>query len=204
VYRKPSDGSGDAEMLFGSEATSYTANSWSPDGRYLAVDETAGTSNISVLSVEDREVTEFLHTDYDEYMAAFSPDGKWIAYRADESGRYEIYVRPFPGPGGKWQISSNGGSEPYWSTDGSRIFFRDDERYYEVDVETGGGSLRAGRPRVAVEDVEQLIQDQSYSVDANGERFLKLTRAEEGESGPDRVVVVVNWFDELRRRNPAD
>jgi serine/threonine-protein kinase len=200
VYRKPSDGSGDAELLLRADDSSYTPNSWSPDGRYLAVDGVTGTSDITILSIEDGEIIEFLYTDHDEYMSAFSPDGKWIAYRADESGRYEIYVRPFPGPGGKWQISVNGGAEPYWSKDGSKIFFRDDEQFLVVDVETSGGSFRAGRPRVAVEEVEQLIPEWTYSVDANGERFLKIARAEEGQSGPDRVVVVVNWFDELRRR----
>ena len=203
IYRKPSDGSGAAELLLGDDDTSYTPNSWSPDGRYLAVDATSGTSDISILSIEDGEVSEFLHTDYEEYMSAFSPDGKWIAYCANESGRYEIYVRPFPGPGGKWQISSNGGAEPYWSRDGSKLFFRDDERILEVDVETSGGSLRAGRPRVVLEDMEQLTIEQTYSVDSIGERFLEIVPADEGESGPDRVVVMVNWFDELRRRSLA-
>jgi len=202
VYRKPSDGSGDVELLLGDDDKTYTPNSWSPDGRYLAVDDLSGTSSISILSLEDGEITEFLHTDRDEYMSAFSPDGKWIAYQGDESGRYEIYVRPFPGPGGKWQISVNGGAEPYWSRDGSRIFFRNNQQFFAVDVETSGGSFRAGRPQVTVEDVEQLTGEQSYSVDSNGERFLKLVRADEGETGPDRVVVVVNWFDKLRRVVP--
>jgi Tol biopolymer transport system component len=204
VYRKPADGGGDAELLLDAEDATYTPNSWSQDGRYLAVDDAAGSSNISILSIDDGTLTEFLHTDHDEYMAAFSPDGNWIAYKADESGRHEIYVRPFPGPGGKWQISVNGGSEPYWARDGSRLFFRDDQQLLAVDVEVGDGSFRAGRPRTVVEDVEQLAPEQSYAVDANGERFLKLVRADEGESGPDRVVVVVNWFDELRRRSPPD
>jgi serine/threonine protein kinase/Tol biopolymer transport system component len=201
IYRKPSDGSGDAELLLGDDNKSFGTNAWSPDGRYLALDDnTTGTSNISVLSLEDGKVIEFLHTAHDEYMAAFSPDSKWIAYVADESGRYEIYVRPFPGPGGKWQISSNGGLEPYWSRDGSKLFFRRNDQYLVVDVETSGESFRAGRPRVAVEHVEQLLPEQSYSVDANGERFLTVGRVDEKEAGPDRVVVMVNWFDELRRR----
>jgi len=200
VYRKPGDGSGEAELLLGAAGESYRATSWSPDGRHLAVVAESPEPDIRILSLEEDKSVEFLATEHKESNAAFSPDGRWIAYESDESSRDEIYVRPFPGPGGKWQVSADGGTQPYWSRDGTRIFFRDDDKILGVEVESDGGGFRAGRPRDIVGIVDQVSGEQTYSVDQDGRRFLILTREDAAGAGPDRVVVVVNWFDWLRPR----
>ncbi len=194
VYRKRSDGSGEAERLVGATDRSYVATSWSSDGRHIAMDGDLAHSDISILSVEDGSSQDFLHTEHNESVPVFSPDGRWIAYQSDESGRDEIYVRPFPGPGGKWQISAEGGAEPKWSRDGSRIFYWKDAAIWAVDVEAHGDGFRPGRPRAVVRSLERLFNNQNYSVDRNGERFLVLVRDEEEHSAADRIVVVVNRF----------
>jgi len=201
-YRKPSDGSGEAEQLTGSTDKPFFSDSWSPDGKYILGGTGSPGSDIRILSVEDGKISDFLATEQDEDRAAFSPDGRFIAYQSNETGQQEIYVRPFPGPGGRWQISAHGGEEPYWSRDGSRVFFLNDNEIWAVDVQIGGGSLRAGRPRVIVENAEHFFSERNYSVDPSGERFLFGVLNDEGESGPDRVVVVVNW-PELLRPSPS-
>ena len=199
VYRKPSDGSGEAELLLGANDRKFMTDSWSPDGRYLALGTGTNYTDIAILALEDGKTTEFLHTDQDESSPSFSPDGRWIAYQSDESGQNEIYVRPFPGPGGKWQISARGGEEPYWSRDGSRIFFLHDEKIWAADVQSDGAGLRPGRPQVVADTVAMSFSERNYSIDSNGKRFLYVTQASETGSGPDRIVVVANWLDKLRQ-----
>ena len=94
--------------------------SWSPDGQLLAFVEINPTTgyDIWVLRLGDRKAQPFLRTPFNEGAPRFSPDGRWLAYVSDESGRYEIYVQPYPGPGGKWQISTEGGTEPLWNRNG--------------------------------------------------------------------------------------
>src|SRR5262249_46977553 len=116
LYRIPADGSGAAERLTTS-GTPKRLGAWSPDGQMLALSEVDPTTgyDIWVLGFQgDRKPRPFLQTPANESGPIFSPDGRWLAYLSDESGRQEIYVRPFPGPGGKMQISTEGGTEPMW------------------------------------------------------------------------------------------
>jgi len=203
IYWKPADGSGEAQLVVQNEGHQYSPNDWSPDGRYLVIDDVDRASDIGFLDFEraaagEPEVQPFLATEYDEYMADLSPDGRWITYVSDETGRFEVYVRPFPDPGGKWQLSVDGGFEPYWSPDGREVFFRRGEKILSTEIDTSEG-LRAGRPRVVVDNLPRFLSLQAYAVDQRGRGFL-LTEPAEGEDAPDRVVVIVNWFDELRRR----
>ena len=93
---------------------------------------------MEALSLQDRKVTPFLHGEFDENTGDFSPDGRWVAYESNESGRYEIYVQPFPGPGGKWQVSTNGGTAPVWRRDGKELFYvAPDRKLMAVPVKTG-------------------------------------------------------------------
>ena len=120
LFWKPANGAGDAERLLESELPN-TAQSWSPDGKLLAFSEVHPNSNgdIWILPLEGEGKPElFLRTPFSETAPVFSPDGHWLAYRSNESGRYEIYVQPFPGPGGKWQISTEGGGEAAWARGG--------------------------------------------------------------------------------------
>ena len=124
LLRKLADGSGEEEELGQVEQHSHTA-SWLPDGNVLAFEmEPTSTRDIWFLPLEgDRKPTPFFLTPFDESAAKFSPDGRWIAYASNESGRREIYVQPYPGPGGKWQVSATGGDEPVWARNGRELFF---------------------------------------------------------------------------------
>ena len=146
IFSVPSDGSGQPVQLTDSEFPT-TATSWSPDGNLLAFQRQRPETgiDIGVFSVEDGEETIFLSTPFNEYQATFSPDGRWLAYISNESGREEVYVRAFPGPGGKWQISSEGGSHPMWSPKGGEIFFRHTNRMMAVPIEAAGSALTLGK-----------------------------------------------------------
>jgi Tol biopolymer transport system component len=125
----------------------------------------------------------------------FSPDGKWVEYESNESGRNEIYVVPYPGPGGKSQVSTDGGAQPRWNRNGRELFFRSGTKMMAVDVETGA-AFRAGTARVLFEKVAG-----DYDVSPDGRRFLMLKpAAAAGDSG--ELHVIVNWFDDLRQRVP--
>ncbi len=113
IYWQRADGSGGLERLTTSQYPQVPM-SWSPDGQLLAFIEVNPSTqrDIWVLRMSDRKAQPFLRTRFDESVPRFSPDGRWLAYISNESGRYEIYVQPYPGPGGKWQISTEGGTEP--------------------------------------------------------------------------------------------
>ena len=97
-----------------------------------------------------RKPQPFLRTPFNEEAPRFSPDGHWLAYISDESGRYEIYVQPYPGPGGKWQISTEGGTEPVWNRNGRELFYRSGDKMMAVDIATQP-SFAAGKPRMLFE-----------------------------------------------------
>jgi len=125
LYWKLSSGAGPDELLLESDQHKLPAD-WSSDGRFLlfgSADPETG-QDLWVLPVSgDKKPFPFLKTSFEERDGQFSTDGKWIAYRSNESGRFEIYVQPFPGPGGKFQISSNGGAQPRWNKNGKEIFY---------------------------------------------------------------------------------
>ena len=130
LYWIAADGSGVEERLTSSEFPQIPW-SWSPDGQLLAYSESHPTTGIDiwVLSLRDnRKAQPFLRTPFNEDAPVFSPDGRWLAYQSNESGRDEVYVQPYPGPGGKWMISSEGGSKLLWASDGRELFYRNGER----------------------------------------------------------------------------
>ncbi len=129
----------------------------------------------------------------------YSPDGHWIAYESDESGRMEIYVQPFPGPGGKWQVSTNGGTRPVWARNGRELFYRSGEKMVVVPVETQP-AFKAGTPRVVFEH-PYWHTGHDYDVTADG-RFIMIKKSEQ-QAAPTQVNVVLNWFEELKRQAPG-
>ena len=129
---------------------------------------------------------------------SLSPDGKWAAYESSESGREEIFVVPFPKPDRKWQISTGGGTRPLWSRNGRELFYRDGDRLMAVPVQTNR-AFRSGTAEMLV--LGQRQYRPAYDVDRSGDRFLMLKLA---DTRPGEFNVVVNWFEELRRRAPAD
>jgi Tol biopolymer transport system component len=126
--------------------------SWSPDGQLLAYVEANPVTqeDIWILRLSDRKQLPFLRTQFNENAPAFSPDGDWLAYVSDESGRFEVYVQPYPGPGAKYQISSEGGSEPAWNPNGKELFYRTGNKMMSTKV-TIRPSLSAGQARVLFE-----------------------------------------------------
>ena len=194
------------------------APSLSPDGKRLAYRQVLadGRREIWTVAVEgDRDhlrlgdAEAFLRSPFSETQPAFSPDGRWLAYSSNESGDGEVYVRPFPGPGGKSQISTGGGSHPIWSRDGRRLFFMDpDWRIMVVDYTASSDSFAAGKPRVwSQKSSLYLGGNYPYALAPDGQRFAVVMHpgaaGELGQKPTDSVTVLLNFFEELARKSPA-
>jgi serine/threonine protein kinase/Tol biopolymer transport system component len=198
VISKASDSG--SETMFMSRATGEI-QSWSPDGKTLVfMRNTPETSLDLWMKSGDQPPRPWLVTPFRELLAAFSRDGKYVAYTSDESGQYEIYVRPASGEGAKWQISSEGGEEPLWSKDGRELFYRNGPKWMAVDVTTDP-QFKAGSPHMLFEGPYLNVPGVSYDVAADG-RFLML---EENFKQPPtlQVQAVFNWAEEVKRRVPA-
>jgi Tol biopolymer transport system component len=204
LFWQLADGSGGLEKL----ATSDFINvplSFSPDGQLLAFHEVNPTTgnDIMVLRLSDRKVQPFLRTPFNESDPRFSPDGRSIAYVSDESGRSEIYVQPYPGPGGKSQVSRDGGTEPVWNRNGRELFYRSGNKMMAVDITTQPNSA-LGNPRVLFERqyVLATVPISNYDVSPDGRRFL-MVKGDEQSTTATQINIVLNWFEELKRRVPA-
>jgi len=201
---QPADGSGAPERLTNREVR-QAPSSFSPDGQLLAFVETTPNTgmDIWILRMSDRKAQPFLQTPANEGGPQFSPDGRWLAYSSNESGRTEIYVQPYPGPGGKWQISNDGGAEPMWNPNGRELFYRNGNKMMAVDVSVQP-TFTPGNPRVLFEG--QYLPTGAalpyYSVTPDGQRFL-MVKASEQEQAATQINIVLNWFEELKRRAPA-
>jgi eukaryotic-like serine/threonine-protein kinase len=200
----PADGSGAAEPLL-SAAGDLVAGAFTPDGRTLVFGESdprTGKRRIAYVRLDSTRTPHVLVSgNFDNDSPALSPDGRWLAYLSDESGEAEVYVRPFPGPGGRWQISSGGGTEPRWSPTGREIFFRRGTAMMAVPVQTGA-TFTPGDPR-------QLFQGSyaagtngpDYDVSRDGRSFLMVQL--ESETTEQPITVVLNWFASLATRSRA-
>jgi Tol biopolymer transport system component len=199
LYQKASDGSGKEEVLL-EDSLEKSPTSWSADGRFILYGVSNGpTSNdLFVLPLTgDRKPLPFLQTQYGEAYGRFSPDGRWVAYQSNESGTPEIYVTPFPGPGGKRQVSTVGGLLPRWRRDGSEIFYMAmDNKLMAAAVNGKGSSFEVG-------SVKPLFGTRLsgvgyvYDVSADGQRFLVITSPTQTASSP--ITVVLNWTAGLKK-----
>jgi serine/threonine-protein kinase len=205
IFWQLADGSGGLERLTTSENL-HAPGSWSPDGQQLAFVEVNPMTGVDiwVLRMSDRKAQPFLQTPSNESAPRFSPDGRWLAYVSDESGRYEIYVQPYPGPGGKWQVSTEGGTEPVWNRNGRELFYRSGDKMMAVDIATQPG-FAAGKPRMLFEGRYELapIPIANYDVSPDGQRFLMLKPSEQEQAAPTQINVVLNWFEELKQKVPT-
>jgi serine/threonine-protein kinase len=209
LFWRSADGSGSDERLTTGEHF-QNPESWSSDGRVLAFQEVNPTTNsdIWVLPLEgERQPRPFLRTPFNEADATFSPDGLWLAYASDESGQYKVYVQPFPGPGGKRQISTEGGREPVWNPNGRELFYRNGDKMIAVDISTEP-AFRAGTPRLLFEAGYEGpgpgSDGANYDVSPDGQRFVMIQAGQEEQEPVTQINVVLNWFEELKRLVPTD
>ncbi|HSD28480.1 MAG TPA: protein kinase [Vicinamibacteria bacterium] len=189
----PADGSGPEERLSTSEDGQYPS-SWSPDGRTLLFSQLNAVTkgDIWALSLDDRRSRPFVVTPFDESAAMFSPDGRWVSYQSSESGQDEVYVQAFPGPGGKWQVSTEGGSLAVWGRDGRELFYRQGDELMVVGVRTG--------PSIAFSKPTPLFRG-SYErgffpdVSPDGRRFV-MVPAGDRPAPPTRIELVLGPLHE--------
>ena len=205
----PADRSGPGEGLVNSPAW-QSAVSFSPDGKYLSFDQTVPFTEYGVWIMPltgDRQPHLFTKSRSQMGAGKFSPDGRWVVYCSMESGKAEIYVEPWPGPGPKIQISSEGGLDPIWQRDGKEIFYRNGSKVMAVPVSTQA-SFQAGRPRLLWEGEYSYGLSSScggrgatvtsYDVSPGGQRFLMIKDNDQNMYAT-KIVVVVNWAEELKR-----
>ena len=210
LYWQRADGTGDALRLTHSEYP-QSAASWHPSGKILAFQETRPqtSADLMYVRIEGDEVTgwrpgtvtSFLSTAATEREPMFSPDGKWLAYQANDLGQFEVYVRPFPGPGGTWRISTAGGITPTWSRTRREILYRSPENQLMVAAYTASGdSFRAEKPRLWTESyIGPQTGQRSFDLHPDGERVAVAPELGSLDRPQDRLVFILNFFDELRR-----
>jgi serine/threonine protein kinase len=204
AFWRSADGSGSAEALTTFGENAHNMGSWSPDGQVLSFEEINPVTrrDVWVYTLSDRKAHPFLNTQFNETAPEFSPDGRWLAYASDESGRYEIYVQPYPGRGGKWQISTEGGTEPRWARNGE-IFYRSGMKMMAVDTRLKP-TFSADKPKMLFEGqyVPSLATMHNYDVSPDGQRFLMVKDSEQATL-TTQINVVLNWFEELKQKVPT-
>jgi serine/threonine-protein kinase len=221
LYWVRSDGSGGAQRLTDGKLQE-TPYSFSPDGKRLAFEQDGNGRSQDIFTavvetdpaggaagVRLGKAELFLGTPFNEVYPAFSPDGRWLAYSSNESGTLEVYVRPFPGPGGRWQVSTGGGRFPLWSRDGRELLFETpDNRVmtagYTAIHQTGGDSFVPQKPRVWTETrMRSLGIVSAYDLAPDGKHLAALLADDaNGQKPPTHLTFLLNFFDELRRRAP--
>ena len=171
------------------------------DGRllYRQIGATTG-QDVWVYSADDRTSTPFLQSSANELSAAFSPDGRWVAYVSDESGRAEVYVRPFPGPGTRSQVSIDGGTAPVWSRDGRELFFAKGDTLFATTVSLGPTFTSGAVRRLFSGPYSFDEVTVNYDVAPDGQRFL--VPRSRVDSAPRQLELVLNWFEEVNRLAP--
>jgi Tol biopolymer transport system component len=218
LYWQRADASTEAEPLTQS-GHAQMPTSWHPGGLFLAFDEQNSPNNrdIMILPLEGDQASgwrpgqprAFLASSFDESHAAFSPDGRWLAYQSNESGRLEVYVRPFSGSGEKRQVSSGGGLYPTWSRTRNELFYQNvtDWTLMAAAYTVDGDAFRAETPQLVGRIPRRGHGMPGFDVHPDGQRFAVLKAIQEpDDSRPDHVVLIPNFFDELRRiarRSPS-
>jgi serine/threonine protein kinase/Tol biopolymer transport system component len=216
LYWQRADGTGDAQRLTTSENLQLPG-SWHPSGKVLAFEERSSHFNLMLLPMDGDEAsgwkpgkpTVFLSGAFDLRAPAFSPDGRWLAYESSQSGQYNIYVRPFPGPGTQLQISTAGGVFPTWSRRHEVLYSTLDQRVMLVNYSVEGDSFHAEQPRPWPEAryrsrIPGPVPSRGFDLHPDGNR-LALAPVGESESAVkrDRLEIILNFSEELRRIAPV-
>ena len=218
VYSKAADGTGKEEPVDGSAVpgTSTFPLSWSGDGKTMVLMESFSTAGVSdfgigaLATIGDRKYRPLLKEKYHEFQPQISPNGRWMAYVSNETGRAEIYVRPFPDvDSGRWQVSTEGGNSPLWSRNGQELFYRNGNAVMAVAVRTEPTFDIVGTPQPLFRGaylsqprrlVNTRLQAYLWDVSPDGKRFLMMKDA--GTTASTRINIVLNWFNELKQRVP--
>jgi len=196
------DGSKDVDEVYNSDFPIYPA-SWSPDGMWIAFYEINPNSqrDIWVLSLKDRTAKPIIATKNNERAPMFSPDGSFIAYVSNDTGRDEIYVQPFPTTGAKWQVSHDGGREPYWDPNGDKLFYRIGNKMMSLEIESGP-SFNWEKAQIVFEgNFFSHLNYTTYSKTPDGDRFMM--SKPKGDLVVRQINVVLNWFEVLKRLVPT-
>ena len=211
LYRRAADGSGDDERLTTSERQQRT-NGITPDGKYLVLEEQTDARSYDFMLLplqSEPRVEPLLQTPFDERNAAISPDGNWLAYESNESGQFQIYVRPFPNvTGGRFQVTDNGGRTPRWSPDGRELFFVSRTSMMTVPVQVKPtftlGSLAKSSTRVRSSRRPVPWLHDAYVRHLSGRAAFSHAPGwqphDDGNAPSLGMVVVQNWFEELKAR----
>ncbi len=207
IMRRPADGSRDAERVVVLDTRVYL-QAVTPDEKTALIDyQSVGQGSLkgelmTIALTENAKPQPLVTSAFDEYGGSWSPDRRWLAYQSDESGRPEVYVRDTSSGGGRWQVSTNGGDEPHWSSDGRSLYYRTESQLMVVAVDTRT-TFAPSPPALVFDGIYNLrsATGVSYAVAPKGDRFLMVRLTEEGVTST--VTVVVNWFAELRRLTSA-
>jgi serine/threonine-protein kinase len=208
VFWRPADGSGSEERLTTNADAIDSPTSVSPDGHWLLFNENSaretGGVGIWLMRLDgDRRPRHLFETSAGESDGQVSPDGKWVAFQAPVSSRQEVYVSPFPGPGPRRQISTDGGVEPLWSSDGRELFFQSGSKLMAAGVTTGA-TFSAGVPRVLHEGrfLSSINGNTDWTLTRDGKRFLRIQQVEP-ERAVTRIDLVLNFLSELKQLTAA-
>jgi serine/threonine protein kinase len=200
LYRKASNGAGAEELLY-ADSLVKRPTSWSRDGKFLlyyAADPKTGLDLLMLPLAGDPKPVPFAPAAFNEQNGQFSWDGRWVAYQSNESGNNEIYAAPFPGPGGKRQISKAGGSFPRWRRDGKEIFYiGGDQRLTAAEVAVKGDALEVGVVRSLFGPIYTSATFYLYDISADGQRILMAVPPAQGSSEP--LTLVQNWVSGLKK-----
>jgi len=198
IQQKMSNGAGNAEVLIKGKAAAVS--DWSWDGRFIVYECHGAKSNADLWILPlfgDHKPFPFLQTEFDEYSGRLSPNGRWMAYTSNETGRAEVYVQSFPLSGAKWQVSTNGGDNPRWRRDGKELFYLAADQKLMAAAVNEEGTFKAGVPKVLFQ-TREVVGRYRYAVTADGQRFLVNTPLEEANTAP--ITVVLNWTAELGKK----
>jgi hypothetical protein len=206
-----SDGAGQPQALTQTNSALYL-RSVTNDGKRLAYYEVMGSRQILTVTLEEQGEQlkagipeQFFKSQFDEREPAFSPDGRWLAYSSNDSGKDEVFVRPFPplasGQSGKWQVSNNGGTNPVWSPNGRELLYQSGDQIMSVEYRAKGDTFEVEKPKVWIAKLGGM----QWDLAPNGKRVAVLAPVDTPEATKQdhTVVFLQNFFDELRRRAPV-
>jgi len=204
IYVQSVDGTGEAQLLVASPTFEY-AYDWSADEKYVIFNQAHQGMDLYYLKRKDDgsgyDSVPFVTNPFDMLSPKLSPDGKYLSYESNESGRYEVYVQPFPQGGGKVQVSLNGGRQPRWRGDGKELFYVVGNALVAVPVTTAGG-FSAGEPQRLFEATPGVSEGrgQRYTVTPDGQKFILVEDADGDGAAVPAIQVTQNWFAEFKGR----